>query len=145
MRAAPPTSASPMRVALTVLLDGVKGSRRLFRHLAAIERALDRQSGDGRFLFDMPSDALKIVLRQLESLIGTAQPDTDLRELHACLIDAIKSRERHERREALRQPLSSFLVDHKLQVSEARRSEFDALHAAWSGQPAPARKRPKPA
>src|SRR5712672_2151864 len=70
MPTATPASSSPMRIALTVLLDGAKGSREVFRHLAAVEHDLGRKDGQGRFLFDVPADQLKVVLRQLDGLIG---------------------------------------------------------------------------
>jgi len=138
MPTATPASPSPMRIALTVLLDGAKGSRDAFRHLAAVEHDLGRKDGQGRFLFDVPADQVKIALRQLDGLIGGGKAVAALTELRSCLADAIKSRQKHDLREELRQPISSFFVDDKLQVSEAALSEFDALHAAWTGSAPPA-------
>ena len=127
-----------MRAALALLLDGIAGSRQLFRHLAALEHDLARKDGQGRFLFEAPSDRLRIVLRQLDALIGPeARPGVALSELRNCLLDAIRTREQDERREAQRQPISSFFVDHKLQVSEVRPSEFDAAQAVWSSAASP--------
>lgn len=135
--APPPTpSAGTMRAALTTLFDGMAGSRQVFRHLAAVEHDLTRKDAAGRFLFDVPADRLKIVQRQLDGLIGAATPSAGLVQLRACLADAIKSRLRHELREDLRQPISAF-TDEKLQVTEVRHSEFDAIHAAWNASAAP--------
>ena len=138
MPTATPAAPSPMRIALTLLLNGAKGSREAFRHLAAVENDLGRKDGQGRFLFEVPADQLKVVLRQLDGLIGGRNTTAALAELRGCLVDAIKSREKHDLREELRQPISSFFVDDKLQVSEVALSEFDALHAAWTGSAPPA-------
>ncbi len=137
MPAATPASSSLMRIALTVLLDGVKGSREVFRHLAAVEHDLGRKDGLGRFLFHVPADQLKIALRQLDGLIGGGQAVAALTELRRCLADAINSREKRDLRDELRQPISSFFVEDKLQVSEVGLSEFDALQAAWNGTASP--------
>ena len=142
MPTATPASPSPMRIALTVLLDGAKGSRDVFRHLAAVEHDLGRKDGQGRFLFEVPADQLKIVLRQLDGLVGGGQAVAALTELRSCLADAIKSRQKHDLREELRQPISSFFVEDKLQVSEVGLSEFDALQAAWNGTASPSRTPP---
>ena len=128
-----PTPPS-MRSALTLLLDGVAGSRKVLRHLAAVEHDLGRKDAEGRVLFDAPSERLKIVLRQLDGLLAT-KPPPGLAALRTCLLDAIKTQERAELRAEMQQPISSFFVDHKLQVSEARATEFDEAQAAWNAKP----------
>ena len=82
-----------MRSALTLLLDSVPGSRKVLRRLAAVEHGLGRKDAEGRFLFDAPSERLKIVLRQL---LLVAKPPPGLAALRSCLLDAIKTQERAE-------------------------------------------------
>ena len=105
-----PSAATPasMRTALSALLDSVPGSRAVLRHLAAVEQ------------------------RQLEGLIDKAPPP-GLGALRLRLADSIRDREHAEELAAWRQPVSSFFVDHKLQVSEGGLTDFDRLSAEWSG------------
>ena len=80
--------ASPMRMALTVLLDSVPDSRKVLRHLAAVEHDLGVKDADGKFLRKAPAERLGVVLRQLDSLLGESPPH-GLVALRACLEDAI--------------------------------------------------------
>lgn len=123
-----------MRQALTRLLDDVPGSRRVLRHLAAVENDLNRKDGEGRFLLTAPPDLLKQVLRQLEGLL-TATPPPGLVQLRARLTEAIRAGERAERHAERSQPISSFFVDHKLEVKEGANTDFDRLQADWQATP----------
>ena len=58
-----------------------------------------------------------------------------LAALRTCLLDAIKTRDKAERQVEMQQPLSTFLVDHKVQVSEGRPSDFEQLQADWNAKP----------
>jgi hypothetical protein len=137
-RAAPPTPivsdetvrALLMHTDLTALLDAAKGSRKVLRHLAAVEHGLEHKDAGALFLFEVPPERLKTALRQLDGLIvGSMSPG--LSALRGRMLDAINAQEIRERRRALREPISTFLVDHKLQVVEARVTDFDQANAAW--------------
>jgi hypothetical protein len=126
--------ATVMRHELRALLDGVPHSRKVLTHLAVIEHNLKRKGT--LFIYELPLHVLRQALRQLDGLIAPPVPE-GLEGLRCRLRDAMGLRERLEREERLRQPVSSFLADHKLQVSEARPSDFDrAAHGfAQSGLP----------
>ena len=123
--------ATPMRSALTALLDGVPGSRKVLRHLAAVEHDLGHKDGAGRFLFNAPAERLTIVLRQLDDLLG-AKPSPGLAALRVCLTDAIKTKQPDELQTSLPEPVSSFFGDHKPEVSEGCASDFDRIQAEWN-------------
>lgn len=129
-----PSAATPasMRAALSALLDGVPGSRAVLRHLAAVEHELGRKDREARFLTEAPLEQLLVVQRQLEGLIDKAPPP-GLAALRLRLADSIRGREHAEELAARRQPVSSFFVDHKLQVTEGGLTDFDRLSAEWSG------------
>ena len=124
----PPT---PMRIALTTLLDSVAGSRKVLRNLAAVEHDLARKDGEGRFLFNAPAERLRLVRRELDGLLG-ASPPPGLAALRVRVLDALKTRERAELQEALRQPVSSFFGAHKLEVTEIGEADFERLQAEWN-------------
>lgn len=129
-----------MRQSLKRLLDDVPGSRRVLRHLAALENDLVNKGTEGRFLPASPPDLLKQVLRQLDGLL-TAAPPAGLAQLRARLVEAIRSGERAERQAERSQPISSFFVDHKLEVKEVASTDFDRLQADWlAAPPAPSPK-----
>jgi hypothetical protein len=111
-----------MRDELRALLDGVPQSRSVLTHLAVIEHHLRRK--DALFLFDLPLHVARQAVRQLDGLVVPPVGE-GLGALRKRLIDAIESRERLERDEQLRQPRSSFLVDHKLEVREVSATAFD--------------------
>ena len=119
-----------MRGDLTALLDSAPGSRQVMRYLAAIENALKTKDARGLFLFDVPVRRLVQALRQLDGLMAETPP-AGLVALRVRIADAIRAQESLEREDDLRQPLSSFLVEHKLEVVEARASDFDAVQANW--------------
>jgi hypothetical protein len=114
--------AVPMHDALRALLDGVPHSRSVLTHLAVIEHHLRRKGS--LFIFDLPLHVARQALRQLD---GLAVPPVDegMAALRGRLADAIELRERLERHEKLNKPLSSFLVDHKLEVREVSLTSFD--------------------
>jgi hypothetical protein len=115
---------------LTALLDGAKGSRKVLRHLAAVEHGLEHRDAGALFLFEIAPDHLRMALRQLEGLIvGSMSPG--LIALRSRMLDAITAQEVRERRRELQQPISSFLVDHKLEVIDAGVTDFDQANAAW--------------
>ena len=119
-----------MRADLTALLDSAPGSRQVMRYLAAIEGGLKHKDARGLFLFDVGIRRLEPALRQLDGL--SVEPlASGLVALRERLVDAIRTQRAVEEAEHLRQPMSSFLVDHKLEVAEARASDFDAAHATW--------------
>jgi hypothetical protein len=131
------TEATPsvdwlMRPALTELLNSVSGSRKVLRHLAAVEHALKHKDKDGEFLFDEPSERLKVILQQLDGLLGTTPPP-GLTALRTRVYVALKTKEKSEELLARSQPVSSFFVDHKLQVTEVNAVDFDKLSADWMG------------
>jgi hypothetical protein len=136
--ATPAATPASMRAALTVLLDGVPGSRRILRHLAAVEHELGRKDRESRFLLDAPLDQLLLVQRQLEGVLGSA-PSPGLVALRLRLAESIRDRQHAEELAARRQPLSSFFVDHKLQVSEGGLTDFDQLSAEWNSARPPAK------
>ena len=119
-----------MRGDLTALLDAAPGTRKVMRVLAAIENGLQRKDSRALFLFDLPLRRLEPALQQLDCLlVEPAAPGVVA--LRNRLLDAIKAQQALEHAENLRQPLSSFLVDHKLEVVEARPSDFDKASASW--------------
>ncbi|MEP7298445.1 MAG: hypothetical protein ABI702_19855 [Burkholderiales bacterium] len=120
-----------MRSALTALLDGVAGSRKVLRHLAAVEHDLDHKDGQGRFLSNATAERLRIVLRQLDGLLGQTPP-SGLVALRGCLTDAIRMHERAEIQAAAKNPASSFFGDHTPEVSEGCASDFDRIQAEWN-------------
>ena len=119
---------------LGALLDSVADSRRVLRHLAGVEHGLKHKEAGALFLFDVPPERLKVALRQLDGLLGEPVPP-ELGALRLRLSDAIEVQEALERQTELRQPISSFFVDHKIEVSEARASDFENARAAWEGTP----------
>jgi len=125
------STPTPMRTALTALLDSVAGSRKVLRHLAAVEHDLGHKDGQGRFLFNAPAERLTIVLRQLDDLLG-AKPSPGLAALRVCLTDAIKTKQPDELQTSLPEPVSSFFGDHKPEVSEGCASDFDRIQAEWN-------------
>ena len=125
-RAATPT----MRRALQQLLDGVSGSRKILRHLAAVESGLKRKDKDGEFLFDWPADRLRVVLQQLDSLLDD-QPPPGLAALRSRVHVALRTKEKAEELLERSQPVSTFLDNNKLQVTEVNASDFDELAFDW--------------
>lgn len=118
-----------MREALTALLADVKGSRRVFQHLASVERALKHEDEQGEFLFRLSSDQLMTIQTQLDSLLDP-DPLPGLVQLRMIVLEAFRVRRQAEACPAL----SDFNVAHKLEVSEVTPSAFERLHADWLEQ-----------
>ena len=130
---------TPLQLALTALLDSVRGSRRVLRHLAAVEHGLTHKDAEGRFLFSTPAEHLQVALRQLDGLLGTTPPPA-LATLRVNLAGAIKARDRAELQSALHQPRGSFFDNPKPEVTEACAEDFDRAWAEWEAtEPAPLR------
>jgi hypothetical protein len=134
-------AAHLMRSELTALLDRAAGSRRVVRHLAAIEHTLARKDPTGLFIFELPVERLQTALREFDTLTG-GTASGGLAGLRGQLVAAIAAHERRERSARLQQPMSSFLTDTKLQVNEVGHSDFDKASAAWlvpppGGKPPP--------
>ncbi len=132
-----PKSAAPAAAmaCLAELLDSAPGSRKTFRHLAAVESALKRINPDGLFLFDMSAANLKQALRQLDGLWTEPAPP-GLESLRAKMRDALAAQERRQveqpqARGSFNVP-SSFLVDEKMQVSEGSASDFQRLSDSYA-------------
>lgn len=114
--------AALMREALRALLDGAPQSRTVLKHLAVIEHHLGRKGSV--FLFDLSLQVARQALRQLDGLV-VPPIGKGLTMLRSRLTDTIDLRERLDRQAKLSKPLSSFLVDHKLEVREVSVTSFD--------------------
>ena len=84
-----------MREALTALLADVKGSRRVFQHLASVERALKHEDEQGEFLFRLSSDQLMTIQTQLDSLLDP-DPLPGLVQLRMIVLEAFRVRRQAE-------------------------------------------------
>jgi hypothetical protein len=120
-RASAEQAVDRMRHELTQLLDRHAASRRSLRHLAGLEHAL---ATDGLVLFEaFPERILARASQQLEAVL--AEPvGVGLAELRARILVALTAKEKIEAAAARNAGPSSFLTDDKLQVSEARVSDF---------------------
>lgn len=131
---APDPPAAPrqlMQRALGDLLESHAGSRSVLKHLAALEHLLKLR--DDPFMHELSLSSLQHMLRQLHGLIAPPAPP-GISLLQAELLDAaeLKTRLEHERAGAGPQAISSFFVDHKLEVKELSPStlEFPGLGPA---------------
>ncbi len=115
-----------MHADLGALLDAAPNSRTVLKPLASIERKLLRHGA--LIIPDLPATILQPALRQLD---GLAVPPIarGVAELRSLLAEAIALHERLERQEAMNQPISSFHVDHKMEVKDASASDFDRAAA----------------
>jgi len=129
-----------MRSELTALLDRAAGSRRVVRHLAAIEHGLVRKDPTGLFIFELTIERLQTALREFDTLAG-ATASVGLVALRGQLAAALAAHERRQHSTARHQPISSFLTDEKLRVDEVRHSDFEKASEAWLA-PAPGGKPP---
>jgi hypothetical protein len=120
-RASAEQAVARMRGELTALLDRHEASRRSMRHLAGVEHAL---ATDGLALFEaFPERILARASQQLDAVL--AEPVGEgLAELRSRLLVALTAKEKIEAAAARNAGPSSFLTDDKLQVSEARVSDF---------------------
>jgi len=117
----PDTQALLMRLDLRDLLDRCNNSRAALPHLAAVEHGLERR---GMRVFDeLPLPLLRRASGQLDGL--AQEPVLEgFALLQARLDIAIVGREESVSVQCKPNALSSFFVEHKLQVSEASMSAF---------------------
>lgn len=120
---------------LTALLDRAEGSRRVVRHLAAIEHTLAHKDANGLFISDLPIERLRTALREFDTLTG-GTVSGGLADLRSRLTGAVTAHERRDRASQRQQPVSSFLTDGKLEVNEVQHADFDRANDAWLA-PAP--------
>jgi hypothetical protein len=118
--------AISMRAALTALLDSAQGSRKVLRHLAAVEHGLKNKDEDGAFLSEATPDQLLTMLKQLDGLMPD-RPIAGLVALRLRLSTAKNAQQRAEDIQSKGQPVSSFFVDHKLEVNELDLADFERL------------------
>jgi hypothetical protein len=120
-RATTDESLDRMCAELKSLLDQHVASRRSLPHLAGLERAL-KTRGVAAFT-KMSERVLRHALHQLEGL-PTARAGTGLADLRARLLVAATAAERIEAVAARSAGPTSFLAEHKLEVSEASLTDF---------------------
>lgn len=111
-----------MRQALTALLDSRAGSREVLRHLAALEHNLRVQRAP--FFHQLSPSSLQAMLRQLHGLIAPP-PSAGVARLMAELLSALEDLRAAEAPEAAADLISSFFVDHKLEVKELGASTLE--------------------
>lgn len=127
------TAPASMREALSQLLDDAAGSRRVLRQLCAIEHALTHKDPKGLFLFDTPLQHLAPALRQLDAL-ATPTPPPAIAPLRKLIVDAMARQKTQQHLIDNNALLSSFMDSQKIEVSDARLSDFDR---AFGDAPAP--------
>lgn len=128
-------AVSPMRAELKALLNGAPDSRSRLRFLAAVEHGLKFKDPTGLFLYDVQPERLRAALRQFDGLAPTKLPEV-LAALRARLVDAIESREKKRKRLEMIAPRSDLMRDNRIEVAEARVSDFDRIHEQWKGSSA---------
>lgn len=123
----------PMRSELAALLDGAAGSRKMLRVLAAVEHGLKHKDPTGLFLFEVEPARLRAALRQLDGLMPR-EPTAALAALRARMADALATREQREKRLEMLMPRSDLMGSGRLEVAEARPSDFDRASAQWTAK-----------
>jgi hypothetical protein len=121
---------------LSALLDAAPNSRSSLRYLAALEHGLKRRDPTGLFLFEVESVRLQAALRQLDSL--APQPTAGLAALRARIVDAIGAQQQRQQQLELLMPRSDLMQGNKVEVAEARVSDFDRVAEQWRGKDASA-------
>ena len=116
-----------MQRALSDLLDTRADCRSVMKHLAALEHHLKVQTGP--FMSELSISSLEIMIRQLHGLIAPP-PSRGVALLLAELLDAVEQKSRLEQAQAGSQAISSFFVDHKLEVKELSPSVLDEFGEA---------------
>jgi len=127
--------ASPMRAELKALLNAAPDSRSRLRFLAAVEHGLKHKDPTGLFLYEVAPERLRAALRQFDALVP-AKPSQTLAALRARLVDAIGSREKKQKRLEMLAPRSDLMRDQRIEVSEARASDFARIQAQWKTESA---------
>lgn len=125
--------ASPMRAELKALLNATPDSRLQLRFLAALEHGLKHKDPTGLFLYEIEPERLRTVLRQFDVLVP-ADPAPALAALRARIVDAIGSREKKRQQLEMSAPRSDLMRDHRLEVAEARASDFDRIQQQWTAE-----------
>lgn len=126
-------ATDPMRSELTALFDAAPGSRALLRVLAAVEHGLKHKDASGLFLFEVDGARLRTALRQLDGL-APPQPAPGLAALRERIADAIGVHEQRERRLEMLMPRSDLMQGNRVEVGEARPSDFDRAAEQWRTQ-----------
>lgn len=121
---------SPMRAELKALLNAAPDSRSRLRFLAAVEHGLKHKDPTGLFLYEVEPERLRAALRQFDALVPE-QPSPTLAALRARLVDAIGSREKKRKRLEMLAPRSDLMRDQRIEVTEARASDFARIQAQW--------------
>lgn len=122
--AAVESRAVQMQRALSDLLNTRPDSRLVLKHLAVLEHHLKQR--DDPFLHELSLASLQLMLRQLHGLIAPP-PSPSMALLLAELLDAAELKTRLEPAESRPHAISSFFVDHKLEVKELSPSTLDLL------------------
>ena len=130
---APDNQVLLMHLDLQALLDRCGNSRAALPHLAAVEQGLQRRSM--RVFDELPLPVLRRAAGQLQ---GLAQDPVleGVVLLQARLDVAIVGREESAAVQCKPNALSSFFVEHKLQVSEASMSTFMSIAGYPETEPA---------
>lgn len=131
------TQEHPLLGDLTALLDAVPDSRKLLRHLAGVEHGLKKKDPTGMFLFRVEPAVLRTALRQLDGLLPPT-PARGLSALRARIASAIAAHDKREKAQEMLAPRSDIMQASKLEIGEARVSDFDRLSEQWRGKPADA-------
>ena len=127
------TQALLMRLDLQAHLDRCDNSRKALPHLAALEHGLERRGM--RIFEELPLPLLRRAAGQLQGL--AQEPVLEgFALLQARLDVAIVGREETVPVQCKANALSSFFVDHKLQVSEASMSAFMRIAGYPATEPA---------
>ena len=122
---------------LKALLDGAPKSRSSLRYLAAVENGLNRKDPTGLFLYEVEPARLQAALRQLDGLTPQ-RPTAGLAALRARIVDAIGTQEQQQQRLEMLMPRSDLMQGNKVEVAEARASDFDRASEQWRAKdPAP--------
>lgn len=124
-----------MQRGLSELLDSRGESRAVLKHLAALEHQLKR--GDASFMRGLSPSTLQHMLRQLHGLVAPP-PSPGVALLLCELLDAVELKNRADAEDTVRQPISSFFVDHKLEVTELGPSTLELPDEVARADPDPA-------